>query len=533
MTLWLGCVVGAIALLCSVSAWRSHRELRAWLGRDALLARRSLRVALLISASTLVALTWLLAVRAPLRLSGTGVDVVLAIDVSRSMDARDTAPSRLRRAGRLAEQVLEQASGFRIGLVMFAGDAFPAVPLTHDRDALTTYVRTLDSELMSNRGSDLARALRVAADVFDPRSDRARSLILFSDGEHTGGDLDPALAHLRRLGVRLTAVGFGTPQGGPVPLAEGGHLEDAYGQTVVSRRADALLERIASATNGSYLREWEDKAEAAALLTTARARGRASEAPPGPSYEALLGLAALCLVLELLASTQRGRRFLARPAQATLLCLLSLSLLSCGPQSWLKEGDRLLEQGQLREALSQYRKAERATGVSPHTSIRIGNAYYRMGESRRAAAAYLEALRSLGPEDAAARFSANFNLGNTLLERSHYPEARDAFWAALRGRPTSLEAKFNYEWALERVEPTTPPPLPAAASRPADAESSRNASDTRAESDLKRSGGDARSSRIDPSEAERWLTYLEEPLAEPLRREIAEQMRGDGAGQSW
>ncbi len=117
MTLWLGFVLGAIALFCGVSAWRSHRELRAWLGRDALLARRSLRVALLISASTLVALAWLLAVRAPLRLSGTGVDVVLAIDVSRSMDARDTAPSRLRRAGRLAEQVLEQASGFRIGLV--------------------------------------------------------------------------------------------------------------------------------------------------------------------------------------------------------------------------------------------------------------------------------------------------------------------------------------------------------------------------------------------------------------------------------
>ena len=117
--------------------------------------------------------------------------------------------------------------------------------------------------------------------------------------------------------------------------------------------------------------------------------------------------------------------------------------------------------------------------------------------------------------------------------RSHYPEARDAFWAALRGRPTSLEAKFNYEWALERVEPTTPAPLPAAAPRPADAESNRSASDTRTESDRQRSAGDARSSRIDPSEAERWLTSLEEPLAEPLRREIAEQMRGNEMGQSW
>lgn len=534
MTLWLGLVIGAITVLCVVSAWRSHRELHAWLGRDARLARRNVGVALLIGASTLVGLAWLLSVRAPMRLSGTGVDVVLAIDVSRSMDARDTAPSRLRRAGRLAERILEQAGGFRMGLVMFAGDAFPAVPLTHDRDALATYVRSLDSELMSDRGSDLARALRVAADVFDPRSDRLRGLILFSDGEHSGGDLDPVLAHLRRLGVRVTAVGFGTPQGGPIPLSRGADLENAYGETVISRRSDALLERIAHGTNGSYLREREDDPEAAALLPAVRARGHASETPPRQTYEALLGLAALCLLLEVLSSTRRGRLVPARRSHAAALLALTLSLLSCGPRSWIEEGDRLLEGGQVREALAQYRKAERAIGVAPLTSIRIGNAYYRMGESRRAATAYLEALRGLGPEDDTARFTASFNLGNTLLERSHYPEARDAFWVALRGRPSSLEAKFNYEWALERVEPTTPPPLPGAAQRPADAEAiGPSASVARAEGETRRKGGDSRSSRIDPSEAQRWLSSLEEPLAEPLRREIAQQMGGDKEGQTW
>ena len=213
VTLWLALVLAGIATLSGTSAWRSHRELRAWLGRDELAARRSLRVLLFVSASLLIAFAWMRLAQTPARFTGAGSDVVLLIDVSRSMDTRDTPPSRLRRATRVAERLVQHVSGTRIALVLFAGDAFAAVPLTHDRDALETYLHTLDSELISRPGSDLARALRVAADVFDPRSDRSRALVLLSDGEHAGGDLDAALSYVRRLGVRVVTVGFGTQIG--------------------------------------------------------------------------------------------------------------------------------------------------------------------------------------------------------------------------------------------------------------------------------------------------------------------------------
>ena len=158
MTLWLVLVLAGIATLSGVAAWRSHRELRAWLGRDEGVTRRSLRALLLLSASALVALAWVRLAHTPQRFTGAGSDLVLLMDVSRSMDTRDTPPSRLRRATRLAKRLVQQASGTRMGLVLFAGDAFPAVPLTHDRDALETYLGTLDSQLISLPGSDLARA---------------------------------------------------------------------------------------------------------------------------------------------------------------------------------------------------------------------------------------------------------------------------------------------------------------------------------------------------------------------------------------
>lgn len=538
MTPWLGIVIALIATLAGVAAWRSHRELLAWLGRDKLAARRSVRAGLLIAVSALVGLAWLRAAHAPLHFSGGGVDVVLLVDVSRSMDARDTAPSRLRRAKRLAERLVAQAQGLRFGLVVFAGDAFPAVPLTHDRDALGTYVRTLDSELISKPGSDLARALGVASDVFDPRADRSRALILLSDGEHAGGDLDAAFSRMRRLGVRVMSVGCGTSRGARVPTSGMGPLEDARGDIVVSRRNDALLERIARATGGIYFREREDDPQPAALLSATQARARAPEAPASAALDGLLVLAAALLVGEVFSSTQRGRWALSRRRSAVGAAMFTLLLATCGPGGWIEEGDRLLRGDQAGRALSLYRKAERASGSTPLTSIRIGNAYYRLDEYPRATAAYVEALRTLGPEDDAARFAASFNLGNTLLERDRYPEARDAFWAAIREKPSSLEAKFNYEWALERVEPPVLPPLPSARkSEPTSAAESPRASDSSEEGQPARASAEARPAGLSPSEAARWLESLEEPLGEPLRREIERSLRGGRPptpeGQTW
>jgi Ca-activated chloride channel family protein len=547
LALW---TVGAVVVLVTLSAWRSRRELSRWLGRDPFAVRRIARALLIAAATGAVAWAWVMAQQMPPRFADGGLDVVMAIDVSRSMDAEDTAPSRLRRALRFAERLVLETEGARMALLIFAGDAYVSLPLTLDRDAHLVYLAALDSDVISNRGSDLNRALSVAADVFDPRSPRPRVLVLMTDGEHEGSSLEDVLLRLRGDGIRVVSVGFGTLQGDIVPGPRGGPLFDRRGNAIISRRGDGILERLAHETGGSYVREFEDAPEPAALLPSASELASNSTTPePGP-FQLLALLALIALLVELWLSTQTrlswrwAWRRAARPATA----LLTLLLLGC-PDSWVQEGDLLLGEGDPQEALSLYRRHERAYGTHADTQIRIGNALYRLDLPDRSAASYLEALRKLGVEDRDERFVASFNLGNTLLLRERFTEARDPFWTALLERPDSIAAKFNYEWALSHSEPE--PELPPAPPDPENKVSGSGQgeggeSDEEGEADGMGAKGSRQVERelppraaptLNPEEARRWLETIEDSMETPLRRQVTEEL-GAGplrppGGQTW
>jgi tetratricopeptide (TPR) repeat protein len=273
-------------------------------------------------------------------------------------------------------------------------------------------------------------------------------------------------------------------------------------------------------------------------------------APPAGRLGLLLAaaLGALCVELLLQAAPLRLPRRPPRRVLAGSTALLSLLLAGC-PPSLLQDGDAQLARGEAQEALSLYRRSERRQGPTPSTRIRVGNALYRMDEHGRSAGAYLEALRHLRVGDHEQRFVASFNLGNTLLIREQYREARDQFWTALLEDPDSLEAKFNYEWASERVrpEPELPPP-PARA--PEDAPSSgRGDGEASADHDAGDPGTtrrEARSERrlppraapeLSEEEAQRWLASIEDKVGGPLRSQVTQEL-GAGpprrlGGQTW
>jgi tetratricopeptide (TPR) repeat protein len=540
-------LAAAIALAVLLGAWRSHRELVRWLGRDPAGTRRLLRALALASAGALLAAAWLHAAQQPPRFSGADVDLVIALDTSASMTVRDTAPSRLQRALRLAGQLVESARGARLGLVLFAGDAYVALPLTLDHEVHRIYLQSIDSEVLSSKGSDVARALRVAAGVFDPRSPRPRRLVLLSDGEHSGGNLDDALVELRGAGIGVLAVGFGRVEGDVVPAAHGGPLYDQRGGVVVSRRSDALLERIAASSGGRYLREFEDAPSGADLLPPAREWLRSERTPGQERLFAVVLLVFALLAADLIASIAprsgaRWPRWLRAPSAA----LLGLFLLGLGPSTWLREGDEQLAGGKAQQALSLYRRNARAYGPSVPGRIRIGNALYQLDQHDRAAASYLEALRevTLGEHDA--RFVASFNLGVALLAQQRFAEARDHFWTALLERPASLEAKFNYEWATERMRELEPPATPELPPPPSNAGEGDGPSDDDGGAG---DGGDGPGSQavagnrqrgapeLSEAEARRWLETIEDEVAEPLRRQAAQSLgstgRTRGQGQVW
>jgi tetratricopeptide (TPR) repeat protein len=535
----------AVAAFAAQAALRGRRELRAWLGRDPLGPRRFLRAGALALGAALVAAALRLALATPEQLSGDGADVVIAIDVSESMDTADVAPTRLRRALRTAERVVAAAKSERLGLVLFSGEAFIALPLTQDRDAMLTYLQSLDSSTISVRGSELGRGLAEAGRAFDPRSSRPRTVLLLTDGEDFGPAPEPQIAELRALGVRVVAVGYGTPEGGPVPGQAAVAEAARAGEAPISQRNDGLLQHVASETEGAYFREIEERPAPAALLPTAGQGAATDEAPTDEAATAkaprrrdpvalLAALAGLALALELwLSCAPRARpRRLARPA----LALLALALGGFGPSSAVSRGDAALADDKPADALSYYREAEATQPGDARLQVRIGNALYELQRLDQAASAYLEALRSVEPGDVETRFTASFNLGDAFAAKQHFEEARDAYWAALLVRPDSTEAKFNYEWAQSHVLPTPPVPPPEPSTAPKRNDRKNGKSDAK-EPEPQPNPEQPEKGTLDEREASHWLDSLEEPVGDALRQEITNasggRARARPGGKTW
>jgi Ca-activated chloride channel homolog len=525
----------ALAVTCAGVAlargwWRGRAELREWLGFEPHARRRLARVACALGALAFGAAALHASILAPPQLAGAELDLLLAMDVSRSMSASDAPPSRLRRAVRFAERVLDARPALRAGLVIFAGDAFTALPLTLDHEALRVHLRALDTDLISARGSDLSRALRQAASAFDRESERPRAILLLSDGEHAGASVDAEIPALRRLGVRVFAVGFGSPTGAAVPAGDGGSLSDRAGREVRSARNDTLLARVTAGTGGRYLRELEEQPDARALLAELHAAPPRAAPLVASRILALLVAALACLACEAVLALEpcrAPRRWilaLARP-RAALVAAASLILVAAVGDVWIERGDEQLRSGEDRAALGSFQRAQREGETSAALELRIANALQRLGENERAGSAYLEALRRAAPQDAELRFVANFNLGVALLDLEQFDAAREAFWEALGERPDDLEAKFNYEWAAERAEKDAGEK--GDADPPPDPDAQQDAS------------GEARAQTLDAQEARRWLESLEDSPREPLRRQIARELRERGrptpplGGQTW
>jgi Ca-activated chloride channel family protein len=184
-----------------------------------------------------------------------GVDVMLVLDVSKSMLARDIKPSRLERAKQLLLRLTDKLDNDRIGLVLFAGRAYMQMPLTTDHGATRMYIQDASPNIVPTQGTVIADALTMANTAFNSKERKYKSIILISDGE----DHDPeALNVAKKLadnGVMINTIGIGSPEGSPIVDPATNELKkDEQGQTVISKLNEAELQQLADATNGRYIR---------------------------------------------------------------------------------------------------------------------------------------------------------------------------------------------------------------------------------------------------------------------------------------
>lgn len=182
-----------------------------------------------------------------------GVEIMIAIDVSNSMLAADFEPSRLDRTKYAVEKVLEGLTEDRVGIIVFAGDAYVQLPITSDYRTARTFVSQISTDMVSKQGTALGSALSLATSSFSSGSGRSRVVILITDGENHEDDALAAAEHAADQGVTVYTIGIGTPEGAPIEL-NGDFIRDADGEIVVSKLDEQTLQEIAAATGGAYVR---------------------------------------------------------------------------------------------------------------------------------------------------------------------------------------------------------------------------------------------------------------------------------------
>lgn len=396
-----------------------------------------------------------------------GVDVVVALDTSRSMLATDVKPTRLARAKLALRDLLGELGGDRIALVAFAGTAFVQCPLTVDLGVFTESLAMVDTSLIPRGGTAIGAAIDASLGAFEGRQGKHQTIILITDGEDHTGEAVAAAERAAARGVKIFTVGIGTPDGELIPLEGGGYLKDRSGQVVKSRLDEKTLEDVAVATGGVFVRasgpslglpdlyrEYVATMERRELASTLERRWEARQHWP-------LAIALLLLVAESWLGDGR-RRASAAVAVAILVGWASPAA------AWLPGG------GPARDAASAYASGDfaaaadgynRALTDEPDSVLlhyNLGAAEYRREEWEKAAAALEAALADATDPPTIAR--AAYNLGNVRFREGEAvtgPEPQKALerWTAalvayrraLAADPAFEDVKYNYEYVQRRI----------------------------------------------------------------------------------
>ncbi len=186
-----------------------------------------------------------------------GVDIVFAVDVSKSMLAEDIAPNRLEKAKQLVTQIINNLASDRVGIIAYAGKAFPQLPITTDYASAKMFLNNMNTDMLSSQGTAINEAIKLATTYFDDEEQTNRVLIIISDGEdHSEAAIDLA-EEANEEGIRIFTIGVGDVKGGPIPLKRNGvvvsYKKDNQGETVITKLNEETLKGIAEEANGAYI----------------------------------------------------------------------------------------------------------------------------------------------------------------------------------------------------------------------------------------------------------------------------------------
>ena len=401
-----------------------------------------------------------------------GADVVFALDVSRSMLAEDLTPSRLEKAKLLISRTVDQLGGDRVGIIAYAGSAYPALPITTDYAAAKMALRAASPDAVPSQGTNLAAALDYATEYFNPASPAGRFVIVLTDGEDhedlAAGSADPTLP------VQTMLVGLGTTSGGPIPMRRTSrgttYKKDNNGEVVITKRDFEKLNSIGRSLDAAVIDGNNTDPALKAIQDFISGGDKADiNEEMAINYESqfqwFLFPALFFLALYLLLPAHTGRKvkgtwvilflFVSHPA---LHAQEVDSLTITAAEDWtrhdygkrIRAGNEKFENGDLSGAAQAFAEAATAEPDAFEPLYNLGSTLMAAGEAEQAASVLLKSAQNT--EDPLVQSDALYNAGNAFMAAEKYQEAVGAFAESLRKNPSQTDAIYNLNRALEQLK---------------------------------------------------------------------------------
>ena len=385
-----------------------------------------------------------------------GIETIICMDISNSMRAEDIVPSRLDRSKMMIENLVDHFSNDKIGLIVFAGDAFVQLPITSDYVSAKMFLSSIDPSMMATQGTDIGRAIDMAMHSFTPEEGIGRAIIVITDGEnHEGGAVEAAAA-AKDAGMRVYVLGVGSSKGAPIPIpGTGDYMKDNTGNTVMSALNEQMCKELAQAGGGAYIHVENNSAAQDQLdneldklskkETTATLYSEFDE-----QFQAFGLLALLLLILEICILDRRnpllknislfGKK---KRTAAMLLLLLAATTASAQmtDRQYIRQGNKQFRSGDYANAEVSYRKAIEKNAKNPQAAFNLGNALMAQKKDSAAVEQFEGAARL--ETNSLRKAQAYHNIGVICQTHKMYGEAIEAYKNALRLNPKDDETRYN------------------------------------------------------------------------------------------
>ena len=383
-----------------------------------------------------------------------GIETIIAMDISNSMRAEDIVPSRLDRSKMMVENLVDHFTNDKIGLIVFAGDAFVQLPITSDYVSAKMFLSSIDPSMIATQGTDIATAINMASHSFTQEEGIGKAIVVITDGEdHEGGAVEAAQA-AKDAGMRVYVLGVGSTNGSPVPIpGTGEYMKDNAGNTVMSALNEDMCKQVAQAGGGAYIHVENNSAAQEQLDNELDKLAKKETATAVYSefdeqFQAFGVLALLLLILEICIFDRRNpllkniSLFGKKSAAVVLLLLLVSTAASAqSDRQYIRQGNKLFHMGDYPNAEVSYRKAVEKNPKNPQAAFNLGNALMAQKKDSAAVEQFQNASKlETNPLRKAQSFH---NMGVICQSHKMYGEAIEAYKNALRLNPKDDETRYN------------------------------------------------------------------------------------------